>query len=179
MELTGPNARTLQRESAMRGTIVNWSRVMVVLSLLVLSILAARPAHASNGQDRVSFGQKIFIAENETVGDVVCFLCSIENHGAIHGDVVSFIGGVKSDGLVHGDMVSFLGDVSVAGEGSVTGDLVIFGGNLRKSGQAQLSSEQVIFPFGFLLLPVVVFVAIVWGLSHAFRRRPTYFVPSR
>ena len=161
----------------MRRHGLNWKWIVPALLLGWLSLAAARPAYASDGRDRVSFGQKISVGQDETVGDVVCFLCSIENHGTVHGDVVSFLGGVKGDGSVRGDVVSFLGDVSLSGEASVTGDLVIFGGTLRKSAQAQLSSERVVFPLGFLFLPILIVVAIVWGLSRLFRTRS--YMPSR
>ena len=155
----------------MRRHVLRWKHVVLTILLLIVCVAAVQPALASNGQDRVSFGQRIIVGQDETVGDLVCFLCSIENHGTVHGDVVSFLGGVKSEGSIRGDVVSFLGDVSVAGEASITGDLVIFGGTLRKSAQAQISSEQVIFPFGLLILPILIFVAIVWGLTRLFHTR--------
>ena len=150
---------------------------MLAVLLLLASADLARIAHASDGHDRVSFGQRIVVHQGETAGDVVCFLCSVENHGNIHGDVVSFLGGVKSEGPIRGDVVSFLGDVNLAGEAAITGDLVVFGGNLRKSATVPSSSDQVVFPVTFLLIPVLIFIAIAWGLTRLVRTRS--YLPNR
>ncbi len=153
-------------------------------SLTVLIFLAAmltagsKPAFAGSN-DRVSFAQRIVVHQDESVSDVVCFLCTIENHGTIDGDVVSFLGGVKTEGPVHGDLVSFLGDVSLAGEGSIDGDLVVMGGNLHKSADTRLGASQVIFSPAIFLLPFILLGIVVLGVTRIFRRRPVYFAPLR
>ncbi len=148
---------------------------MAVAGFLILAFaLAATPAFAGSN-DRVNFAQRIVVDQDETTGDLVCFLCSIENHGTVQGDVVSFLGGVKSDGPIHGDLVSFLGNVSVTGTGSVGGEVVVIGGSLRKGEDARLGQDRVVFPAAIFLIPFIILAAIIWGISRVFRRRPVYF----
>ncbi len=151
----------------------------IVLTLVFASFLvAAMPAFAGDN-DRVSFGQRIVVGENQTADDLVCFLCSIEVKGTVDGDVVSFLGGVKSRGPIRGDVVSLLGDVNLMDNGSIDGDLVVLGGSLHKSAEAHVGSERVVFPVTIVLLPFIFLVAIIWAIARLFRRRPVYFVPSR
>ncbi len=142
---------------------------------MAAALATATPAFAHDSQDRVSFAQRIVVRPDEKAGDLVCFLCSIENHGNVHGDVVSFLGGVKSEGAIDGDVVSFFGDVNLAGDASVHGNLVILGGNLRKGASVQTGSSQVIFPTAIVLFPFLIVAAILWGVTRVFRRRPMYF----
>jgi hypothetical protein len=155
------------------------SKFLVLSAVLTIAVLAGtRSAAADDGQDRVSFGSRIVIGENESAGDVVCFFCSVEAHGKIQGDVVTFFGSVKSTGPIQGDVVSFLGDVALNEDASVGGDLVIFGGSLRKNLTAHIGQDQVIFPVVIFMAPILIFVGIIWGISVLFRRRaPVFYIP--
>jgi hypothetical protein len=151
----------------------------IVLAAVFAALFSvARPAFASSN-DRVSFGQRIVVGENETADDLVCFLCSIDIKGTVDGDVVSFLGGVKSKGPIHGDVVSFLGDVDLADAGSIDGSLVVMGGNLHKGAESRVGSDRVVFPVTIVLLPFLFLAALLWAIVRLFRRRPVYFVPSR
>ncbi len=152
--------------------------VVLLLALLAGLIAAAPSAYANDGQDRVSFGNPIVVGDGESIGDAVCFFCSIEAHGKINGDVVTFFGGVKTDSAISGDVVSFGGDVLLNDAANINGDLVVFGGNLRKSAEAHTSQSEVIFPAIIFAIPLLVIGGIIWGISALFRRRvPVYYVP--
>ncbi len=161
------------------GTCVR-SKYCFLMLVLVFVLLGAGvcTATAQDGQDRVSFGNRIVVNEGETVGDVVCFLCSVESHGRIQGDVVTFLGNVKATSPIRGDVVSFAGNVVLEDEASIDGDLVIFGGDLRKNGSAHVGQDQVIFPVVIFLIPIAIIGAIIWAISAIFRRRtPTFYIP--
>ena len=147
----------------------------VLAGLLFLLLLACGKPALAEGNDRVNFAQRIVIAQDDTAGNVVCFLCSVEVHGNVDGDIVTFLGGVKSDGQMHGDLVSFLGDVNLAGNATLDGQIVLLGGNLRKGEAARLGENQVVLPAGIFLLPFILIGAIIWGISRIFRRRPMYY----
>jgi acetyltransferase-like isoleucine patch superfamily enzyme len=151
---------------------------MIGLALFAGVLLTCSPAAVAEDRDRVSFGDRIVVSEGETIGDAVCFFCSVESHGTIQGDVVSFFGGVRTDKPVHGDVVSFGGNVNLNDGASIDGDLVIFGGALRKSGDARTSQSVVIFPAIIFAIPLLILGAIIWGASALFRRRvPHYYIP--
>jgi hypothetical protein len=158
---------------------VRLRQAILVLALVVTAAMfGSRIAAAENGDDRVSFGHRIVVSEGETVGDVVCFLCSVEAHGKINGDVVTFLGSVKTEAPIQGDVVAFVGNVVLNEDASVGGDLVIFGGDVRKSSGSHVGADQVIFPAVIFFIPVLILVGIVWALSVIFRRRtPVYYVP--
>jgi hypothetical protein len=147
------------------------------LGLLFLGSMA-RPAFA-HGNDRVNFAQRIVVDENDSTGDLVCFLCSIEVHGNVQGNVVSFLGGVKGDGAMHGDVVSFLGDVNLSGNSTVDGQVVVLGGDLRRGTDVRMGQDQVVLPGAVFAVPLIFLVAILWGITRLFRRRPVYFRPLR
>ena len=153
-------------------------RFMFGLILFTGALLACTRAAEAEDRDRVSFGDRIVVSEGETIGDAVCFFCSVESHGTIQGDVVSFFGGVHTDQPVHGDLVSFGGNVNLDDGASVDGDLVVFGGSLRKSSEARTSQSEVVFPAIIFAIPLLILGAIIWGASALFRRRvPHYYVP--
>lgn len=149
------------------------------LALFAAMLLAGpRIASAQNGQDRVSFGSRIVVGEGETVGDVVCFLCSVEVHGKIQGDVVTFLGSVKSTSPIQGDVVAFAGNVLLEEDAAVHGDLVVFGGALHKSAGTYVGQDQVVLPAIIFLVPILIIAGIVWAITALFRRKiPIYYVP--
>jgi hypothetical protein len=152
--------------------------LIIGLAILVVAFAASTLHAAAEDRDRVSFGDRIVVGEGETIGDAVCFFCSVESHGTIRGDVVSFFGGVRTNQPVHGDVVSFGGNVSLDDGASVDGDLVIFGGSLHKSSDARTSQSEVIFPAIIFAIPLLIIGAIIWGISTIVRRRvPHYYIP--
>jgi hypothetical protein len=161
------------------GVFRSLKQTAIVLALvLTAAVFGSRVAKAENGDDRVSFGHRIVVNDGETVGDVVCFLCSVEAHGKIHGDVVTFLGSVRTEAPVQGDVVTFGGNVVLNEEASVGGDLVIFGGDVRKSSGSHIGADQVIFPTVIFFIPVLILVGILWALLAIFRRRtPVYYIP--
>ena len=153
------------------------SAIAVALGLLVV-VANSRLAAAEGGRDRVSFANRIVINDGDSVGDVVCFFCSVEAHGPITGDVVTFLGNLKSTQSVQGDVVAFGGNVVLADGAGINGDLVVFGGDVRKSVGSRVGADQVVFPAAIFLVPVLILGGIIWAASALFRRRsPMYYVP--
>jgi len=155
------------------------TRLPFVITLLILTMACgSRQAVADVGNYRVSFGNRIYVGENQTVGDVLCFLCSVEAHGKIKGDIVTFLGGVKATSPISGDVVSFLGDINLTQDARVAGDLVVLGGSVHQGGTSRIGGDRVTLPLAILLIPILLVAAIVYGISGLFRRRvPIYYGP--
>ena len=165
---------------ASASSLPRWTFAGLLYAFLVFALLGTTAQHAlASDNDRVNFGQRIVLDENDTAGDLVCFLCSIEVHGNVQGNVVSFLGGVKADGAMHGDVVSFLGDVNLSGNSTVDGQVVILGGDLRRAADVRLGQDQVVLPGAVFAVPLIFLFAILWGVKRLFRRRPVYFRPLR
>jgi len=146
--------------------------------LCAVVLLAFAPRARADDQDRVSFGSRIVVGEDETVGDVVCFFCSVEAHGKVNGNIVTFLGNVKTSAPINGDVVAFAGNVLLEDDASIGGDLVVFGGSLRKNGGGRVSQDQVIFPAVIFLIPVLILGGLIWGITALFRRRhPVFYIP--
>jgi hypothetical protein len=133
-------------------------------ALWVLVAACTLPAAASDRRDIVHFGDNILVGQDETAGDLVCFLCSVEAKGNVQGDVVVFLGSVHLDEGSRGDMVVFGGDVWLNGDASIAHDLVVFGGALHPAERQRVGGETVIFPPVIFLPIVLVIAAIFWGI---------------
>jgi len=92
------------------------------------------PRHRGHSaDDRVSFGQSIHVAADESARDVVCIGCSIELEGHATGDTVAVGGSVRiaPGATVEGNAVAVGGKVTVAAGATVEGDAVTVGGTVR------------------------------------------------
>ncbi len=91
----------------------------------------------SSRDDRVSFGNSVHIAEDESARDVVCIGCSITMDGEAFGDLVAVGGSVSVTGLAHGDAVAIGGSVDVGSDAEVDGETTAVGGtvNVEEGGQ--------------------------------------------
>lgn len=81
-------------------------------------------------EDRVSVGNSIHIAADESARDVVCVGCSIEIEGAISGEAVAIGGSVRVLGTVARDVVAVGGSVEVEDGGEVGGEATAIGGGV-------------------------------------------------
>lgn len=79
-------------------------------------------------EDRVSVGNSIHIAADESARDVVCVGCSIEIEGVISGEAVAIGGSVRVLGTVARDVVAVGGSVEVEDGGEVGGEATAIGG---------------------------------------------------
>lgn len=83
---------------------------------------AARP------RDRVTFGEDVFVARGEVVGDVVTMGGDARIEGEVLGDVVTMGGDAYVDGPVHGEIVTMGGDLRLGDRARVDGAVTTMGG---------------------------------------------------
>jgi hypothetical protein len=132
-------------------------------SFLPAVIFFALAAQAQKvDEDRAEFGRNITVEAGQTSGDVACFNCSVYVRGRVNGDIAVFGGRVVVEGSVKGDIAVFWGNVRVEDGAQTGGDVAVFGGNLRRAPSAAVRGDVVSFGRGWVLLPVIVMVAIVW-----------------
>jgi hypothetical protein len=96
-----------------------------------------------SGDDRVSVGRSIRLAEGESAGQVVCVGCSVEIAGETSGDAVAVGGSVRVTGTVGGSAVAIGGSVSVEDGALVEGDGVSVGGGTETIGSGEIAGEVV------------------------------------
>jgi hypothetical protein len=136
---------------------------LIILSSLILTlafptaILAQKP-----DDDRVEFGRNITVAPGQSVGDIACFNCSVYVRGRVNGDIAVFGGRVVIEGSVRSDIAVFWGTVRLEDGAQAGGDVAVFGGTIRRAPTATIHGSVASFGRGWVLLPVVVLVAIVW-----------------
>lgn len=152
------------------------TRFCFYLALLLAAVLPASAA------DQVHFGQDIKISANETAGDLVCFLCSVDVQGEVHGDIVVFGGSLHLNGPANQDVVVFGGGVNMEDTAEIGQDLVVFGGRLNGASSNAVHGDTVIFPILIFLPGFLVLFAFVWGAFVLIRwiidhRRPAYAPP--
>lgn len=121
----------------------------------LLALVAALPAHAT--EDAVQFGSNIHVASGSSVGDAVCFFCSVDAEGTVEGDIVVFFGNVHIAGHAHQDVVSFFGSVRADDNASIGQDLVSFFGSIRLGENVSVGKDMVAL-FGDVRTPSSVTV---------------------
>ena len=165
---------------------MTFRRCAILMCLLVLTVVASSQVFAQGGGDRVQFFQSINVSSDETAGDVVCIVCSIQMAGT-SGDTVAILGNVVVDGTVKGDVVAVGGGVKLGEDASVGGDAVAIGRGLYRHPNAVVKGQTVsqsgplvaigLF-FGLVvipLLPIILIVALIVWLV----RRPRYVPPAQ
>jgi hypothetical protein len=149
-----------------------------LLFAAVLLLFVSTPAFAKgSGNDRVSIGSEITVAEGETAGDLVCVFCSIRVHGDVSGDVVAILGSVTVDAGrgIHGDIAVIGGDLDLGEGASVGGDVSVVAGDASLASGATIHGSRTIFPGRFWLLlpliPLLIPIGIIWLIVYLVRRR--------
>ena len=130
---------------------------------LILTLALSTAALAQKpDEDRVEFGRNITVAPGQSVGDISCFNCSVYVRGRVNGDIAVFGGRVVVEGSVKSDIAVFWGTVRLEDGAQAGGDVAVFGGAIRRAPTAAVHGEVVSFGRGWVLLPVIVMVVIVW-----------------
>jgi hypothetical protein len=137
------------------------ARITLTALILTLSLSSAALAEKAD-EDRVEFGRNITVNPGQSVGDVSCFNCSVHVRGMVNGDIAVFGGRVVVEGRVKSDIAVFWGTVRLEDGAQVGSDVAVFGGTIRRSPTATVRGEVMSFGRGWVLLPVLVLVAIVW-----------------
>ena len=136
---------------------------IALLIFLLLAFSASVPAQSAEG-DRVEFGRNITIEPGQSTGDISCFNCSVYVRGTANGDIAVFGGRVVVEGKVKGDIAVFWGTVRLEEGAQTGGDVAAFGGSIRRAPTAAIRGDVVSFGRGWILLPVLVLVVILWLL---------------
>jgi len=123
------------------------------------TLLLAKNGHS----DRVQFFQSIDVGADESVGDVVCLVCSIHIAGTTYGDTVAILGNIVVDGTVNGDTVAVGGGIKLGEDANVGGDTVALGGGVNRHPNAAVKGDVVsqVGPMIFLGLIIVPFLPII------------------
>jgi hypothetical protein len=137
------------------------ARITFTTVILALALSTAGLAQQAD-QERVEFGRNITVEPGQSTGDVSCFNCSVYVRGTVNGDIAVFGGRVVVEGKVKSDIAVFWGTVRLEDGARAGGDVAVFGGAIRRAPTAAIHGEVVSFGRGWVLLPVVVLVVIVW-----------------
>jgi len=130
-------------------------RIFAVSLLAAAFAAASAPAFAD--RDAVQFFSNIRVAPDSTVGDAVCFFCSVNVEGEVQGDVVVFFGNVHIAGRANHDVVDFFGKVTADDNTQIGDDLVSFFGAVRLGENVSVGKDLVAV-FGLLRAPESVTV---------------------
>jgi hypothetical protein len=136
------------------------SRIVIPALFMIVSFTTV--SVAKTDQDRAEFGRNITVEPGQSAGDTACFNCSVYVRGDVNGDIAVFAGRVVVEGKVKGDIAVFWGNVRVEDGGQVGGDVAVFGGALRRAPTAAVHGSVATFGRGWVLIPVLVMVVIVW-----------------
>jgi hypothetical protein len=141
-------------------------RLLFAHALVLLSALA--PAFARADQNRVSFGNDITVAEDESVDDIACVFCSVRVRGTVRGDVAILFGriSVEENQAVKGDVAILGGDMDLHEEAQVGGDVAIAAGSANLASGATIRGDRMILPGRLWLLlpfaPILILVGLIW-----------------
>jgi cytoskeletal protein CcmA (bactofilin family) len=117
----------------------------MLLGLLALVLVPARPAYAQSGEPgKIIFGDNYILATGETLeGDLVVFggNVTIEESADLDGNLVVFGGTISSNGNVNGDVVIFGGQIELDEQAVVTGDIVTIGGQVEQAEGARVQGD--------------------------------------
>ncbi len=162
-----------------------------VLLLVVAQAAATTAPAAAEPEDRMSVLRTMVVAEGETVGDALCFGCSIVVRGRVLGDAIAILGGVDVTGQAGrgpvDDVIAVGGGVHAGAAATVPASIVSVGGPVRIDpgatasydvdslpwlhvpGQRQLFLEGVASLVAFVLVVVLAGAALVRARGIASR----------
>ncbi len=106
---------------------------MKYTALFLFIFLFPGPAVDLKGDEhseRVRIFRKIMVEAQETVGDAICFNCSVVVRGTLGGDAIAIGGDIVVDGKVDGDVVAVGGSIRVLPNSKIGGDLVALCGTV-------------------------------------------------
>ncbi len=109
------------------------------LALQGLCFLVFTPSGGKGVEERIRHARNIVIETGETVGDALCFFCSIEVRGHVRSDAVAIGGSIGVAGTVDGDVVCSGGAVRLGPAAKVGGEVVAVGGPLVRSAGASVA----------------------------------------
>jgi cytoskeletal protein CcmA (bactofilin family) len=150
------------------------------LAMIVLACAIAVPgAFARTSTSEITqFGHDIRVAEDQRVGDVTCFNCSVYVRGQVAGEITTFHGNVviEENGMAGGEVTAFFGDVRLENEAKIAGEVTVFGGKVRRPPTANIAGDVTVFQGAtwvilLLVSPCLVLAAIIALIIWLVRRR--------
>lgn len=159
-------------------------RLRIPLTGLLFLTLVLSSAFADNTRDRTQFGHDINVGQDESIGDVTCFGCSVRVRGHVTTDVTVFGGSVtiEDQGQIGGDATVFGGGVRLEKEARVGGDVTVFGGRVHRDVGATIGGDVTNFAGSIWLLlifglPVMLFAGFIALIVLLVRRLTKPSVP--
>ena len=147
-----------------------------IFALLLVASAAGRQAWASSGEDRVTFGSDVTVAEGETAGDIVCAFCSVHVHGQVNGDIAVLFGRVAVDEgqKISGDVATLGADLNLGEGAAVDGDVAIAAGQANLAPGAVIHGDRMVLSgHGWLLVPLaplLILAGLIWLIVWIVRR---------
>ena len=152
-------------------------RRLLPLIFALLLVSAAVP-RAFADDNRVSFFESISVEEGEDVQNAVCILCSIRVDGSVHQNAVAILGRIRSNGPIGQNAVSILGGINLGRDAHVGQNCVAILGSVRRFSSDQVGQNVVEIPFAIVLIPIFLFVGIVYLIrTLVWRARMPYPMP--
>ncbi len=87
------------------------------------------------------FGQDIYVAAGQRVGNATCFFCSVQVEGDVSGRVLVLFGNLTVVGRVEHNAVVIRGNAVVDAEARVVGTTAVLGGNVVYETDDSLSGD--------------------------------------
>ncbi len=95
-----------------------------------------RRSASRRSDNRISFGNTIWVREDEVASDVVALGSSVEVDGEVQGDIVAVGGSVRVDGRVTGSVTAVAGGVDLGPDAEILGDVTSFGNSIDRDDDA-------------------------------------------
>ena len=150
----------------------------VLPTLFALLLVAAAVPRAFGDDNRVSIFSSISVEEGENVQNAVCILCSVRIDGSVQQNAVAILGSVRSNGPIGQNAVSILGSVSLGRDAHVGQNCVAVLGSVRRFASGQVGQNVVEIPFVIVLIPVFLFIGVVYLIRTLVSRgRTPYPMP--
>jgi cytoskeletal protein CcmA (bactofilin family) len=139
-------------------------------ALAFVSLCLSTGAWASDNPSYTQTGRDIDIGQNQQVGDLTCFGCSIRVRGQVAGDVTAFAGNIvlEDQAQVSGDVTTIAGDMRLDEGVKVAGDATVIGGQLRRDPQSSVSGDITSLGGRGWFWPILLAPFMMLGLLIAF-----------
>ena len=141
-------------------------RCFVLCTLLLAPSL---PCAAQSLPDVLHLGRNIVLAQNQTLHNASCFLCSASMDGHATGSVRVFAGNIFLSGSVDGNVLVFGGNATLTSSAMVGGRVVVFGGHLHQDPSSNSHTPIVLSPIVFR--PIILLICVAIGGLIVLTRR--------
>ena len=99
------------------------------------------PAPPRPPASRTYFGQDIFVASGQHIGNATCLFCSVQVEGELSGNVFVLFGNLNVTGRVAGDSTVLAGNTVVDSQARISGKTIVIDGNAVYEADDSLSGN--------------------------------------